>query len=269
MQHTAGSTTCGGLRHRSTQPLLLPPPPTPWRLSLPPSSPAAKVCVVVSSPALLDAGYAIPSTFRTRSSATLPCSNLISPSWNSYNLSTTRMYRASARQLTISKATAIGPCMCPAELRACRAVCAHRSLLKSATQKKPSRVATLASAGTTGSPARSDIPVRNRPALGGERTSAHLVGQRHISTEQADCSTGTLSGLRSWPRSDGASEDAASIKRRLLLNHSAVEQVVPCVVRHARFLAPTCTLKQFAPRALMIALPVWLLGLVAGPGQPS
>ena len=201
---------------------------------------SCQICDVVSNPALLDAEFAIPSTFKTRSSATLPCSNLMSRSWNFYDLSTTRLYRASTRQLTIGKATAIGrPCMYPAELRACRAVCARRSLLNSATQRNTSPVATPASAGTNGSPARIDIPVRNRPALGGEQTSAHLVGQRHISTEQADCSTGTHSGLRSWPRSDGASEDAASIKGRLLLNHSAVKQVSP--VRRS-----TCALAELA-----------------------
>ena len=120
---------------------------------------------------------------------------------------------------------------------ACRAVCACRSLLNNSVQRKPPSAANLDSAGSSGSPLKLSIPVRNRPALVGEHAqtqpSAHLIGQRHISTEQAEWSpvlsgsTGTHPGLRSWPRSSGASEDAASIKHRLLLNHSAVSQVSP------------------------------------------
>ena len=114
----------------------------------------------------------------------------------------------------------------------------RRSLFNTAVQTKESSASTPGPGSSNISPAGFDKPVRNRPVLGGEQVQTQpypqLVGQRHISTERpgwpsvisgSDCSAGTHPGLRSWPRPDAASEDAASIRHRLLLNHSAVKQV--------------------------------------------
>jgi hypothetical protein len=158
-------------------------------------------------------------------------------------------------------------CCVPAVRLPCGVVCARRSLLNNTVQRKPPSAANPDTAGSTGSPARLGVPVRNRPALVGEHTqtqpSAHLVGQRHISTEQAEGSpalsgsTGTHPGLRSWPRSSGASEDAASIKRRLLLNHSAVRQVRPVRRVSMRVSVGRPPLLYSAVVPLLIALHVW------------
>lgn len=96
-------------------------------------------------------------------------------------------------------------------------------------------MAPVGSASSNVSPARFDTSSRNRPALGSEsmQQSSQLFGQRHINTERAGGPSvlsgngynGTHSAPASWPRSDGANEDAASLKRRLQLNNSAARQV--------------------------------------------